>query len=235
MTSTRSPRRRVGCVVGTVLALLVLVGGPLLADRVTRGLAEDVAADAVRQQTGATGTDVTVAGFPFLTQLISGTLDDVRLSADALTLRGLPLTDVDATATGVTVREPRGAEQVRVTATATTAALESLLRDRTGWDLALRVEGESLVAEGQVAGLPAAVTLTVAPAGTAGLTVDVQSASLAGLTVDADVLPDGLAARLTQFGVADELPPGATVTGATVQPGGLRLTVELADVTLGAL
>lgn len=218
-----------------MLALLVLVGGPLLADRVARGLAEDVAADAVQQQTGATGTDVTVTGFPFLTQLIAGTLDDVRLSADALTLDGLPLTDVDVTATGVAVREPRGAEHVRVTATATTAALESLLRDRTGWDLVLRAEGETLVAEGQVAGLPAAVALTVAPAGTAGLTAVVQSASLAGLTVDADVLPDGLAARLTRFGIADELPQGAAITGATVQPDGLRLTVELGDVTLDAL
>jgi hypothetical protein len=79
------------------------------------------------------------------------------------------------------------------------------------------------------------VALAVSPAGTDGLTATVISASLAGLTVDAGMLPDSLASRLQEVDVTDQLPAGASVTGATVQTDGLHLTVELADVTLDAL
>lgn len=235
VTRTRSPRRRVGCAVGLSLAVVVLVGGTVLADRVTHGIAQDVAADAVRSQLGATDPDVTIAGFPFLTQLVRGTLDDVHLTAPGATLRGLDVTDLDVTATGVAVQEPRGAEHVVATATVPTATLEALLRERTGWDLTLTVEGENLVAGGAVAGIPVAVGLTLAPAGADGLVATVTSASLAGLTVDAGVLPDGLASRITEVDVTDQLPAGARVTGATVAADGLHLVVELDDVTLDAL
>jgi len=235
VTRTRSPRRRVGCAVGLTAALLVVVGGGLLADRVTRSLAEDVAADAVRSQLGAVDPDVTVAGFPFLTQLARGTLDDVHLTASGATLHGLDVTDLDVTATGVAVQEPRGAEHVVATATVPTAALEQLLREKTGWDLALAVDGEALAATGAVAGIPVGVTLTLAPAGTDGVVATITSASVGGFTVDAGLLPDGLASRIAEVDVTDQLPAGAEVTGATVAADGLHLTVELTDVTLDSL
>jgi hypothetical protein len=235
VTRSRSPRRRVGCLVGASLAVVLLVGGTLLADRAGHSIAEDVAADAVRSQLSAADLDVAIEGFPFLTQLARGTLDDVHLQASSATLQGLDVTDLDVTATGVAIREPRGAEHVLATATLPTAALQTLLRERTGWDLALTVEGENLVAGGAIAGVPVAVALAVAPAGADGLTATVVSASLAGLTVDAGMLPDSLAARLSEVDVTDQLPAGASVTGATVQADGLHLTVELADVTLDAL
>ncbi|GIG37662.1 LmeA family phospholipid-binding protein [Cellulomonas pakistanensis] len=235
MTRTRSPRRRVGCAVGLALAVVVLVGGTVLADRVTHGIAQDVAADAVRSQLGATDPDVSIAGFPFLTQLARGTLDDVHLTAPGATLRGLDVTNLDVTATGVAVQEPRGAEHVVATATVPTATLEALLRERTGWDLTLATEGEGLVAGGAVAGIPVAVGLTLAPAGADGLTATITSASLGGLVVDAGVLPDGLASRITEVDVTDQLPEGARVTGATVRDDGLHVRVELDDVTLDAL
>lgn len=235
VTRTRSPRRRVGCLVGSVLAVVLLVGGALLADRVTHGFAEDAAADAVRTRLDAADLDVTIAGFPFLTQVAANSLDDVRLQAPAATLQGMAVTDLDVTATGVAIRGARGAEAVHATATVPTAALQQLLRERTGWDLDLTVQGETLVAGGAVAGLPVSVSLTVAPAGVDGLTATVTGASLAGLAIDAGSLPDGLGARLSELSVVDQLPAGAEVTGATVAADGLQLTVEAADVTLDSL
>lgn len=235
VTRTRSPRRRVGCVVGLTAAVLVLIGGTLLADRVTHSIAQDVAADAVRSQLGAAEPQVDITGFPFLTQLARGTLDDVHLTAPSATLRGLDVADLDVVATGVAVHEPRGAEHVVATATVPTAALEQLLRERTGWDLALAVEGEALTATGAVAGVPVGVTLTLAPAGADGLVATITGASVGGFGVDAGLLPDGLASRIAEVDVTDQLPAGAEVTGAVVEADGLHLTVELADVTLDSL
>lgn len=235
VTRTRSPRRRAGCLVGLSVAVVLLVGGMLLADRAGHSIAENVAADAARSRLDAADLDVAIEGFPFLTQLARGTLDDVRLQASSATLQGLAVTDLDVTATGVAVREPRGAEHVVATGTVPTAALQTLLRERTGWDLTLTVEDETLVAGGSVAGVPVGVALAVAPAGADGLTATVTSASLAGLTVDAGVLPDALASRLTEVDVTDQLPAGARVTGAVVQADGLHLTAELDDVALDAL
>lgn len=235
VTRTRTSRRRVGCLVGSVIAVVVLVGGALLADRVTHSIAQDVAADAVRSKLSASDLDVSIEGFPFLTQVLGGTLDDVRMTAPTATVQGLSVVDLDVTATGVAVQEPRGAEHVVATATVPTAALESLLRERTGWDLTLTVDGETLVAGGAAAGVPASVALTVAPAGAEGLTAAVTSASLAGLSIDASLLPDGLASRFTEFDVADQMPAGAQITGATVEADGLHLVVELDDVTVDQL
>lgn len=232
----RTPRRRrAGCLVGATLAVVVLVGGAVLADRVTHGIAEDAAADAVRSRLSATDLDVRIEGFPFLTQVAGGTLDDVRLGAATASLQGLDVTDLDVRATGVVVRGERGAEHVLATATVPTAALEQLLRDRSGWDLGLAVEGGTLVASGALAGVPVTVSLALAPAGVDGLTATITSASLAGFGVDAGALPDGLAARLSDLAVVDQLPAGARITGATVEADGLHLTVEVDDVTLDEL
>lgn len=237
VTRTRNPRRRVGCLVGLVLAVVLLVGGTLFADRVTHSIAQDVAADALRSQLDATGNaDVEIQGFPFLTQLAAGTLDDVRLRADAATLRGMALVGLDATARRVAVHEPRGAESVVVTGTVPIATLESLLRERTGWDLTVTVDGTTLVAGGDVRGAPASVGLTMAAAGVDGLTMTITSASIGGLAVDAAALPDSLGSRLTDIrGLTERLPGSASITAATVQPDGLHVTVELADVTLADL
>lgn len=232
---TRTPRRRLGCLIGSTLAVLVVVGGALLADRVTHGIAEDAAADAVRSRLSASDLDVRIDGFPFLTQVVGGTLDDVHLAASSAVLQGLEVTDLDVAATGVTIRGERGAEHVVATATVPTAVLQAQLRERTGWDLELSVDGDQLVAGGTAAGLPASASLAVAPAGAAGLTATITSASLAGLSIDASVLPDGLASRLTEIGVVEQLPAGASITGATVEADGLHLVLELDDVTLDEL
>jgi hypothetical protein len=92
-----------------------------------------------------------------------------------------------------------------------------------------------VAATGAVAGVPVGVTLTPAPAGADGLTATITSASLGGFTIDAGLLPDGLASRIADVDVTDQLPAGAEVTGAVVRADGLHLTVELTDVTLDSL
>ncbi|HEY0216891.1 MAG TPA: DUF2993 domain-containing protein [Cellulomonas sp.] len=231
MTST-SPRRRRGCAIGLVVALVVVVGGAVLADRVGRSIAQDVAADAVRSQLATSGdVQVEVDGVPFLTQLVSGTLGEVHLTVDEATVSGIDLTDLVVTASDVKIREPRSARQVVATATVPLAQIEQTLREQTGWDLTATIEGDTLVATGAVVGIPVSATFTFSAAGTEGLLAGLQGVTLGGLTVDVASLPDGLGSRLSDLGsLTGDALAGGEITDVQVQEDGLRVTAQLQDV-----
>lgn len=63
------------------LVVAVILGGLfVIADRVAVGFAEDKAADRIRSSEGLAATpDVSIEGFPFLTQVAGGELDDVKI------------------------------------------------------------------------------------------------------------------------------------------------------------
>ncbi|MEU6234904.1 DUF2993 domain-containing protein [Kitasatospora sp. NPDC047058] len=69
------------------IGLTVLCGLLVGADRIAVGVAEDEAAEQmVKSGRMSQRPDVTIEGFPFLTQVLSMKLDDVRISADGLTV-----------------------------------------------------------------------------------------------------------------------------------------------------
>ncbi|MFI2612468.1 DUF2993 domain-containing protein [Kitasatospora sp. NPDC018619] len=69
------------------IGLAVLSGLLLGADRIAVGVAEDEAADRiVKSGRMSQRPDVSIEGFPFLTQVLSMKLDEVRISADGLTV-----------------------------------------------------------------------------------------------------------------------------------------------------
>ncbi|MFF2956538.1 DUF2993 domain-containing protein [Kitasatospora sp. NPDC057965] len=69
--------------IGVVVLSGVLVG----ADRIAVGVAEDEAADQIlKSGRMSQKPDVSIEGFPFLTQVVAKKLDDVRISSDALTV-----------------------------------------------------------------------------------------------------------------------------------------------------
>ncbi|MFD4660692.1 DUF2993 domain-containing protein [Kitasatospora sp. NPDC058444] len=69
------------------IGLAVLSGLLLGADRIAVGVAEDEAADRiVKSGRMSQRPDVSIEGFPFLTQVLSKKLDDVRISSDGLTV-----------------------------------------------------------------------------------------------------------------------------------------------------
>lgn len=108
MASTYAPaRRRTRWPIVLLVILVVLVGGFVVADRVTLGLAEDKAASALQQSEGLPHRpDVTVDGFPFLTQLLSGTFGQIDVTASDIPVgsrRALTLQKVDVHLHDVTV------------------------------------------------------------------------------------------------------------------------------------
>ncbi|MEV7602481.1 DUF2993 domain-containing protein [Kitasatospora sp. NPDC089797] len=92
------------------IALVVLSGLLVGADRIAVGVAEDEAADQlVKSGRMSKRPDVTIEGFPFLTQVLSKKLDDVRVSSDGMTVqndgRQVALHSFRATLSGVGVSD----------------------------------------------------------------------------------------------------------------------------------
>ncbi|MEU2562582.1 DUF2993 domain-containing protein [Streptomyces longispororuber] len=90
-----------------LLIVVVVLGGLFVAaDRFAVSFAENEAAEKLKSQEGLSSTpDVSIKGFPFLTQVIGGKLDDVEISikdydakSDGDTIR---VDDLDATMHGV--------------------------------------------------------------------------------------------------------------------------------------
>ncbi|WP_217140952.1 DUF2993 domain-containing protein [Streptomyces sp. AC627_RSS907] len=67
-----------------LLIVVVILGGLfVIADRVAVNFAEDEAADKLRSTENLASTpDVSIKGFPFLTQVVGGELDDVEIGID---------------------------------------------------------------------------------------------------------------------------------------------------------
>ncbi len=67
-----------------LIVVVVLLGLAVLADRIAVGVAEDRVATELAAAGGLAGTpEVEIAGFPFLTQAIAGSYDEVHISLTA--------------------------------------------------------------------------------------------------------------------------------------------------------
>ena len=232
--------RRGGCLVALVVLLLVLGGVFVAVDRVGVGIAERQVAEQVADRGGLAGTpEVDIAGFPFLTQALSGTYDDVRiqLTADELgqpagtradvSLRGVhvPLSDV---LSGSVQEIPVD----RVDGTATLSY--QLLSAQLGGDTTLSREDDGVRLTKSVEVLGFEFSLTAS--GTVSLqdqdlVVDVDEASAGAVDVPDFVLEE--AEELLDFRYpVPALPFGLQLTGVTPAAEGVDVTVEATDTVL---
>jgi hypothetical protein len=138
--ATRSRGRR--WAVGLLVFLLIVVGLLVVADRVgawyaQRRIADEVQQEVAKREITSDKPDVSVGGFPFLTQVLSGDYESITIVLRNVEGGGVRLSELDIKATGVhaeldTIRSGNGeARADRVTGTATVgyptiAALTSL-------------------------------------------------------------------------------------------------------------
>ncbi|GLH97444.1 LmeA family phospholipid-binding protein [Phytohabitans aurantiacus] len=142
---TQPRRRKRGRRVLTVLIvlLIVLLGLVAVADRVGASMAERVIGDEIKQELVAQGLEtsspeVSVGGFPFLTQVLAGEYESISIR----------LRDVEGTLEGEGVRLPR----LDVEARTVTAPLDTL-RTQQGEITAGTVQGTAIVAYASVIAL----------------------------------------------------------------------------------
>ncbi|MEV4442600.1 DUF2993 domain-containing protein [Streptomyces sp. NPDC049577] len=93
----------------TLIVVVVLAGLFIAADRAAVYFAEDQAADKIRSSQGLSGTpDVSIKGFPFLTQIADSRLDEVEIKLDGGVTAGagdrsVKVSGFDATLHGVRI------------------------------------------------------------------------------------------------------------------------------------
>jgi hypothetical protein len=222
---------------GLVVIGVVVAGGLYAGDRYAESRAEEYAVGVVSQSIATTQPPVVdIKGFPFLTQLMRGTLDEVTATAPGATLKGVPVTDVSIDATQVNVRPPAGQEpsagHATVVATIATATLESVVKDRSRLSVRLALNGSTVTASGDVLGLP--LTLNLVPRVDKGkLLVDAQELTLAGRKITPESLPSSLRGQVSGIEIPVEgLPAGLSLTQAQLVPTGLRITAEGTNVAV---
>ncbi|HVD22732.1 MAG TPA: DUF2993 domain-containing protein [Lapillicoccus sp.] len=222
---------------GLLVLGVVAAGGLYVGDHYAESRAEEYAVGVVSQSISTTSAPVVdIKGFPFLTQFLTGTLDQVTATAAGATLEGVPVTDVTIDATRVNVRPPAGqqpsAGRATVVATIPTASLEKLVKDRTNLTVQLAVDGSTVKASGNVLGLP--MVLTLAPRVDAGtLLVDAQDLTLGGRQITPESLPGAIRDRVKDIEIPLEgLPSGLALSRAEVVPSGLRITADGTNVVV---
>lgn len=218
--------------VGVIVTLVVLAALALVADRAVLARTETVAAERVRETFAVQGDlDIELHGFPFLTQLAQGRLEQVTGSADEVTFGTLTLTEVDVAATGVTTGSPVTTATAGLEATVPTATLQQVAREQTGLELTVAVDAGAIVVSGDALGLTLAGS-AVPRVEDGRLLVDLDTVSIGGLDVAIESLPAALRDRLSDLEVpVDELPAGLVLGSATVVADGVRISATGTDVT----
>ena len=225
---------------GLLIALVVLLGLAVAADRIAVGVAEDQVGKQLAAEGGLAGTpSVDITGFPFLTQAFAGDYDDVRISLTAADLGQPAGTRADVRLHGVHVPLSSvlsgSVQEVPVDRIDGTATLSyPLLAAQLGGDTTLRREGDGLRITKTVEVLGQTVPLTAAGTVTLDgndLVVDVQQASGAGVDVPGSLV-DRVSDLLDIRYAIPALPFGLQLTG--VEPGrdGVDVTVAAEGAVL---
>jgi len=222
-----------GVAIGVLTTCVVLVAGAFVADRVAASTAEKQVVAAIEENLDVVGTPtVELGGFPFLTQLLAGSIDDVTGTVDGVTLEGIDATDVTFDGHDVSTSEPYTVGTATISATLPTASIEQIVADRSDLEIAVAVDGGALTASGEVLGLRLAANL-VPRVEDGTLLVSVENVQIAGLTVSVDDLPNAIGNRLTDVEIPVEgLPDGLVLSDATVVADGVRITADGTDVVL---
>ncbi|ACQ82187.1 conserved hypothetical protein [Beutenbergia cavernae DSM 12333] len=226
-------RRRSTGWLAVVLVVLLLAAAAVAVDRWFVTETERRVATELEPSIGAR-PDVSIGGFPFLTQYAAGELDDVRITADTVTYTDLTLTDVTFDAAGVPTDLTQPVGQVRVDAVVPADTLTAALQNAEGVPdgVTIVTQDGAVVASVSVLGLPIEATLAPRPDGRA-IAVDVEEVTIGGAVVSVVDLPAFVADALTGLRVElDQLPEGLELTTCEVTDDGVRLVAEGTDVVL---
>lgn len=228
--------------VGRILLGLLLTLGILAvaADRIIVGVVQrQVVSSVLAGAPGSIeGADVQIHGFPFLTQVLSGRLEELSGTMESGNFGGLTVQDLNFDATGVTPREPFHAEHAQANALLPYSGLEQMVAQQVAGIVAdPTVTADpanpgTLLVTGNVFGIDVALDARPVAVPPSGMRIDIDQVNLAGNPVDVDTLPFGIGDQLHNFAFELPLPEGIQLTGIDAESNGLRVQVAADDVNL---
>lgn len=236
-----------------LLILVVILGGLfVIADRVAVNFAEDEAAEKVRTTEGLSTTpNVSIKGFPFLTQVASGELDDVEIGIkdyEAAAGSGdetIRISDMKADMRGVEFSGDYSSATARTATGTATIGYADLLKAAKSEPtdispgVSAKVVGLSAGGNGKIKVTVEATVLgkklpepvsVLSTVSVKGDTVQVRADSIPGLGVD---LAENAVRSVTDFQQAiDDLPGGIKLDKVEGGKDGVEITVKGSDVKL---
>ncbi|MEV5748243.1 DUF2993 domain-containing protein [Actinoallomurus sp. NPDC052308] len=223
------------------LILLIVFGGIAIAgDIIGRRVAQNEIAKNVASQYQLDHTpDVSIKGFPFLTQAIDGRYDEIDIKVGDVTEQGVHLTGTTVALKGVTApmsdaMHGDSSKMVADSATSTATVGYDDVNKSAPHDMKVSAAGSDLQVRGPytVLGVTQTVTatVTVQPAGR-GVRVVPQSVKAGGTTV-----PVGLVRQAFTFTMSVKgLPLNTRITDVKVEQQGLRVSTTAQHVKLDSL
>lgn len=228
-----------------LLIAVLLIGALFIgADRVVAAVAENKMADQLQQRLALTATpEVSLNGFPLLTQAIAGTYQEIEVSATGLEVSGYRDLELDVRLRDVDLPLSKAiqgdvSEAVAKTAEATVRVPETSISEVAGVDVEIDSASGSTVTMSTNLGLlgssvPVSIT---ADAQIEGSTVQltVLEATAADVTLPSDVvssISDSLALSVP----VPALPDGMSLQSVSAVDGALVLTATGTDIPLSTV
>jgi hypothetical protein len=103
MPRTQRPRtqRRGGCLRTFIITVIVVVGLAVAADFVTKSIAQNELASQIQKHGFPKKPSVAIKGFPFLTQVVSRNIQQVRISSQNIPEGPVRISKINAVMTGI--------------------------------------------------------------------------------------------------------------------------------------
>ncbi|WP_396655431.1 DUF2993 domain-containing protein [Microbacterium sp.] len=232
-------RRHPGRWIAAIIVLLVLLAAAVAAaEWLAREVTTNSIRNAVKAELGLPRDQVVEVDVPgiVLVQLAKGTLDEVTITSDDVTLGALT-GDMTVHATGLPVRGDDPLQSVAATVVLDEAQLRALLGTVEGFpadSVALDDPDVTMTYPLQVLGVDVPIGVALTPGASAGDLVLTPSAFQVG---DSEISADDLRDRFGpiaqtvlgdwQVCIAEHLPAGVTLTGVDVSGGELVGTVAV--------
>ena len=217
--------------IGVIILAVLLVA----ADRISVAVAENQISDRLASAYGLAGKPgVTITGFPFLTQVVTGDYRQIDVSANQVSADGAVLHHLNVRLTGVhaTVSQVLGNGSSMVTADrAAGSAMVGFgtVDHRLPSGFQLHPDGKNLSVSGNLAvggaRIPVSATVTLGVSGS-GISVTPVHVSVPGVAT----LPSAYSSQLRVVVPLSTLPLHLRLTSVHVTPDGLRIGAAARDV-----